>query len=85
MVTHLSTALVAPDRPGLDALVDRLRPRSSSLAAYARRVNAATVADHIGRFRGLADAGVEQAIVSLPNVEEDGSLEAFAGVVAAFR
>ena len=35
---------------------------------YAASVNAGTVADQIGRFRALADAGVGTAIVSLPDL-----------------
>jgi F420-dependent oxidoreductase-like protein len=83
-VTHLSTALVAEDPASLAATVERLRPRSASPEAWSARVNAATVDDHIGRFRQLAEAGVHTAIVSLPDVSEPGALDRIARVIAAF-
>ena len=65
-VTQLSTTLVGRDRVEVDALVERLRPRRQGAERYAASVNAGTVTDHIGRFRALADAGVQTAIVELP-------------------
>jgi len=41
--------------------------------------------DHVGRFRELADAGVQQAIVSLSDLGDTAPLERFAEVIAAFR
>ena len=46
--------------------------------------NAGTVDEQIGRYRAFADAGVQTAIVSLPDVAE-GGIERFAPVLAAFR
>ena len=83
-VTQLSTALVGEDADDLDRLVDRLRGDRSTAEAYSARVNAATVDDHVGRFRKLADAGVQTAIVSLPDLSDVAPLERFAGVIAAF-
>ncbi len=89
-VTHLSTALAAPDPVWLAAAVDRLRPRPMSPEAWAARVNAATVEDHIGRFRQLAEAGVDTAIVSLADLGREagtaaaGAVVRFAEVIAAF-
>jgi F420-dependent oxidoreductase-like protein len=83
-VTHLSTALAGSDRAALDALVERLRPNRASVESFMAAVNGATVADHIGRFRALADAGVGTAIVSLPDVADPDSLDRFAPVIAAF-
>ena len=37
------------------------------------------------RYRELADAGVQTAIVALPDVVTPGALETFAEVIAAFR
>jgi F420-dependent oxidoreductase-like protein len=81
-VTHLSTALVGRDEAEVDALVERLRPPSSSPEAYAERVNAGTVEDHIGHCRELAESGVREAIVSLSGAE---AVTRFAAVIAAFR
>jgi F420-dependent oxidoreductase-like protein len=84
-VTQLSTTLVAADRPALDQALDRLRPPSVSPEAFAARVNAATVEDQIGRFRELAEAGVETAIVSLPDIDDPEALPRFAEVINAFQ
>jgi len=65
--------------------VGRLRPRSWSEDRYATYVHAATVADQVGRFRALADAGVGTAIVSLPDLDGTAdAIERFAPVIAAF-
>ena len=48
-------------------------------------MNAGTVADQIGRFRALADAGVQTAIVSFPDLADADPVARFAPVVAAFR
>jgi F420-dependent oxidoreductase-like protein len=84
-VTHLSTALVGRDEAEADALVQRLRPPSSSPEAYAERVNAGTVEDHIGHFRELAESGVQEAIVSLPDLSGADAVARFGAVIAAFR
>ena len=83
-MTHLSTALVADDRRSLSEAVERLRPQSVAPEAYAARVSAGTVEDHVGRFRELADAGVDTAIVNMPDVHEPDSVARFAKVIAAF-
>jgi alkanesulfonate monooxygenase SsuD/methylene tetrahydromethanopterin reductase-like flavin-dependent oxidoreductase (luciferase family)/predicted kinase len=82
-VTHLSTAVTATSRRQLSAVVDRLAP-ASGRTPPATRLGAATVEDQIGRYRDLADAGVQTAIVALPDVATPGVLEAFAEVIAAF-
>ena len=84
-VTQLSTTLVGRDPVEVDALVERLRPRRQGAERYAASVNAGTVTDHVGRFRALADAGVQTAIVSLPDLAGPDPVERFAPVVAAFR
>jgi F420-dependent oxidoreductase-like protein len=43
-----------------------------------------TVDDHIGRCRALADAGVQTAIVSLPDLDGTEPVERFGEVIAAF-
>ncbi len=45
---------------------------------------AGTVEDHVGRFRTLAEAGVQTAIVRLSTLDQK-TIEAFAPVIAAFR
>ena len=83
-VTQLSTALVGLDEDDLASVVDRLRGDRTTPEAFAARVNAATVNDHVGRFRKLADAGVQTAIVNLPDLSDVAPLERFAAVIAAF-
>jgi F420-dependent oxidoreductase-like protein len=84
-VTQLSTTLVGRDGAELAGLLDGLRPRRWSAERYATSVNAGTVTDQVGRFRGLADGGVATAIVSFPDLGEVAPLERFAPVIAAFR
>ena len=83
-VTQLSTALVGVDADDLASVVDRLRGDRVTAEAFSSRVNAATVDDHVGRFRKLADAGVQTAIVSLPDLSDVAPLERFSSVIAAF-
>ncbi len=83
-VTHLTTAVAAADPESLSEIVDRLRPARTSAARFAAQTNAATVGDQIGRFRELAEAGVQTAIVSLPPVATVEAIERFAPVIAAF-
>ena len=84
-VTHLSTALVGTDDAQVAALVEKLRPRRRDAATYAASVNAGTVDDHVGRFRELAEAGVTEAMVRLPDLTDPAPLERMAAVIAAFR
>lgn len=84
-VTHLTPLLAAGDRAHLAAEVERLRAPSQSPEAFAERALAGTVDDHIGRFRELADAGVQTAIVSLHGLADPGPVERFADIIAAFR
>jgi F420-dependent oxidoreductase-like protein len=84
-LTHLCTALVGADDREVAGLVDRLRPRRQDAAAHAATVNAGTVDDHIGRFRELAEAGVGEVMVRLPDLTDAGPLARMAKVISAFR
>jgi F420-dependent oxidoreductase-like protein len=84
-LSHLTTALVATDASELDALVTRLRPRGADPARYAAGVHAGTVDDQIGRFRELAEAGVSEVAVRLPDLTTAEPLTRIAKVIAAFR
>jgi hypothetical protein len=46
---------------------------------------AASVDEHVGRYRELAEAGVQTAIVGLSDVRGRESVTRFADVIAAFR
>jgi hypothetical protein len=65
--------------------VERLRPRREPAAKYAAGVHAGTVADHVGRFRDLADTGVREVMVRLPDLTGPAPLATFGEVIAAFR
>jgi len=84
-LTHLSTALVAANQSQLGELLERHRPRRFSAAQYAAAVHAGTVEDHIGRCRDLAEAGVREVMLSLPNLDEPDALEPLARLIATFR
>jgi F420-dependent oxidoreductase-like protein len=84
-LTHLSTVLVGDDDRHLAELVDRLRPRRTDPARYAASVHAGTVDDHVGRFRELAEAGVSEVMVRLPDLTDPTPLNRMARVIAAFR
>ena len=84
-LTHLSTALVGSDDRHLAELVERLRPRQQDPARHAASINAGTVDDHIGRFRELAEAGAQEAMIRLPDLTDTAPLERIAKVIAAFR
>jgi F420-dependent oxidoreductase-like protein len=47
--------------------------------------DAPTVADHVGRYRQFAEAGVQTAIVSFPDLTDPGTLTRFGEVIDAFR
>jgi F420-dependent oxidoreductase-like protein len=83
-VTHLTRAMVGHDRRDLAERVDRGRNRDQSIAAYSERNNAGTVDDLVGLFDSFHNAGATHSIVSLPDVAEAGSLEAFGDVIARF-
>jgi alkanesulfonate monooxygenase SsuD/methylene tetrahydromethanopterin reductase-like flavin-dependent oxidoreductase (luciferase family)/predicted kinase len=84
-LTHLSTTLVGKDHQQVNGLVEQLRPRNQDPAKYAASVNAGTIADQIGRFRELAEAGAAEVMISLPNLDDDLTpIDTMADVIAAF-
>lgn len=84
-VTQLSTVLVGTNDQQVRELVEQHRPRRQDPARYAASVNAGTVADQVGRFRELAEAGASEVMVRLPNLLDASSLEPIADVIKAFR
>ena len=81
-VTHLTNAVVAPDRTALRERIDQLRGRTTSVEEYSSRYRAGTPDDHIELFSAYAKAGASHSIVALPDVHLEGSIEAFADVIA---
>ncbi|MBM7785401.1 TIGR03560 family F420-dependent LLM class oxidoreductase [Tenggerimyces flavus] len=84
-VTQLSTVLIGTDDQQVRELVEQHRPRRQDPARYAASVNAGTVADQVGRFRELAEAGASEVMVRLPHLVDASSLEPIANVIRAFR
>jgi alkanesulfonate monooxygenase SsuD/methylene tetrahydromethanopterin reductase-like flavin-dependent oxidoreductase (luciferase family) len=84
-VTHLSTALTGRSRDEVSAAIDALKPKRATPEAYAAAVNAGTIDDHVGRVRALADAGVQTAIVNLPDLAGAEPVERFAEIIARYR
>ncbi len=83
LVTVLDVPVLGADREHAADLVERLRGRTSA-AAYARQHHAGTAADHIGRYRQLAQRGVGMVFVSLPDLTGPQDVLKLAPVVAAF-
>jgi alkanesulfonate monooxygenase SsuD/methylene tetrahydromethanopterin reductase-like flavin-dependent oxidoreductase (luciferase family)/predicted kinase len=83
LVTVLDVPVLGRDRDHAAELVERLRGRTSA-AAYARQHHAGTAADHIGRYRLLAERGVRMAFVSLPDLSGPEDVLRLAPVAAAF-
>ncbi len=84
-ITQLSSVLVASDDVDLAARVDALSPPDIPSEVAANHMTAGTVDDHVGRLRALADAGVDEVIVSLADLTLPGSVGNFGAVIEAFR
>jgi alkanesulfonate monooxygenase SsuD/methylene tetrahydromethanopterin reductase-like flavin-dependent oxidoreductase (luciferase family)/predicted kinase len=82
-VTVLDVPVVGRDREHVAALVESLRGRVSA-TAFARRHHAGVAADHVGRYRLLAERGVSTVFVSLPDLAGPDDLARFGPVVASF-
>ncbi|HXB49825.1 MAG TPA: LLM class flavin-dependent oxidoreductase [Streptosporangiaceae bacterium] len=82
-VTVLDVPVVGRDREHAAAIVEALRGRTSA-AAFARRHHAGVAADHIGRYRLLAERGVSTVFVALPDLAGPDDLSRLAPVVSAF-
>ncbi len=83
LVTVLDVPVLGRDRDHVAGLVERLRGRTSA-AAYARQHHAGTAADHIGRYRLLAQRGVRTVFVALPDLSGPEDVLRLAPVAAAF-
>jgi hypothetical protein len=77
-------ALIGEDRGQCAAIVEGLRGRTPAATSAARH-HAGTAADHIGRYRLLADHGVATVFVSLPDLAGPQDVLRLAPVTAAFR
>ena len=82
-VTVLDIPVIGSDREQVGSIVERLRGRTAA-AAFARRHHAGLPADHIGRYRLLADRGVSTVFVALPDLAGPDEVLRMAPIIAAF-
>lgn len=82
-ITTLDIPIVGRDPDELVRLVEKHRGRQTA-AAYTAVRRAGTIADHIGRYRQLADRGVTMVFVAFPDLSGPAEIERFAPIVAAF-
>lgn len=82
-VTTLGTVLAASDREVLADRLAAITPPDRAPETVAERLGAGTVDEQIGRFRAFAEAGVDQAIISLP-VLDPARVAELAPLIAAF-
>jgi alkanesulfonate monooxygenase SsuD/methylene tetrahydromethanopterin reductase-like flavin-dependent oxidoreductase (luciferase family)/predicted kinase len=82
-VTVLDVPVVGRDREHTAALVEKLRGRTSA-AAYARRHHAGTPEQHLGRYRLLAQRGVDTVFLALPDLAGPDDVLRLAPVAAGF-
>jgi alkanesulfonate monooxygenase SsuD/methylene tetrahydromethanopterin reductase-like flavin-dependent oxidoreductase (luciferase family) len=82
-VTVLDVPVIGRDREHAASIVEQLRGRVST-AAFARQHHAGTAEDHIGRYRMLAERGVQTVFVALPDLVRPDDVLRLAPVTAAF-
>jgi alkanesulfonate monooxygenase SsuD/methylene tetrahydromethanopterin reductase-like flavin-dependent oxidoreductase (luciferase family)/predicted kinase len=82
-VTVLDVPVIGRDREHAAAIVEALRGRASA-ATFARGHHAGVAADHIGRYRLLAERGVRTVFVALPDLAGPDDLSRLAPVISAF-
>ena len=83
-ITVLDVPVIGNDRGHAAAIVEKLRGRTPA-AEFARRHHSGTAADHIGRYRLLAERGVSTVFVSLPDLAGPEDVLRLAPLAAAFR
>jgi alkanesulfonate monooxygenase SsuD/methylene tetrahydromethanopterin reductase-like flavin-dependent oxidoreductase (luciferase family)/predicted kinase len=82
-VTVLDVPVIGRDREHAAAIVEALRGRASA-ASFARGHHAGVAADHVGRYRLLAERGVSKVFVALPDLAGPDDLGRLAPVISAF-
>jgi alkanesulfonate monooxygenase SsuD/methylene tetrahydromethanopterin reductase-like flavin-dependent oxidoreductase (luciferase family) len=82
-VTVLGIPIVGRDREHAASIAEKLRGRTAA-AVFARRHHAGTAEEHIGRYRLLADRGVQTVFVGLPDLTGPEDVLRLAPVAGAF-
>lgn len=83
-VTQLSSIVAALGQRELDERVDALKVGSESRSSLVARMTAGTHEQHIDRFGRLAEAGVDQVIISLADVGIPEAVSNFAPIIQEF-
>ncbi|MEL6893516.1 MAG: LLM class flavin-dependent oxidoreductase, partial [Actinomycetota bacterium] len=83
--THLGSMLLGAGPDDLRDRIERLRPGNLGPDRFAERAGAGTVDDHEASFRRFAAAGVDLAVVSLPDAGQTGALTPFADLIGRFH
>ncbi len=81
-ITVLDVPVLGDDREHVATLVERLRGRTAA-PAFAARHHAGTVAEHLTRYRALAERGVCTVFVALPDLAGPDEPARWAPIVAA--
>ncbi len=82
-VTVLDVPIVGRDPDDVGRLVEKHRGRQSA-QAYTKVRQAGTLHDHTGRYRQLADRGVDTVFVAFPDLSGPAEIERFAPIIEAF-
>ena len=83
-ITHLTNTLVADNRKALMASANRLRARNQTAEEFISLNRGGTTDQLVERFSDYHEAGASHSIVSMPDVADTGSIEAFGDVIARF-
>ena len=80
-ITVLDVPIVGRDRDDVARRVERLRGRTPA-GAFAARHHAGLAADHVQRYRELAELGVGTVFVALPDLVDADDLTRLAPLLA---
>lgn len=83
-VTVLDWPVVGRDRDDVASIVEAIRGPVSA-AAYGTHTPTGTVEHHVGRYRLLAEQGVDTVFIALQNLRSVDDLERLAPLISAFQ
>jgi alkanesulfonate monooxygenase SsuD/methylene tetrahydromethanopterin reductase-like flavin-dependent oxidoreductase (luciferase family)/predicted kinase len=84
LITVLDVTVCGRDRNELGGIIEQIRGNQSA-ARVAKRLLAGTIDEQIGRYRLLAELGVDRVYVGLADLSGPETVKRFGPVVAAFR
>jgi alkanesulfonate monooxygenase SsuD/methylene tetrahydromethanopterin reductase-like flavin-dependent oxidoreductase (luciferase family) len=83
-ITYLAPTLLGSDQSDLDDIIGRIKPNNMGRDQFAAATNAGLVEDQIGRFRDLADAGVDTIIIAPVGLDDASQMAKFGPLLDAF-